>query len=603
MINLPCTCESPGFCPVYNRQMGVSQHSICNGTRLTPEKQAVYKQNWLNLSGQTVHPEYCLHRGEGIGQKTCNTCGNRGKPVNTFRCSLFGECSIDRYQVGQGEAVCKECDSRVSVLKPKWDRKIDNLIPATNNQNFNCSIINWQGRKIVAYRHNWSGSRIVICELNDRWQPIWNTKLEFPNHPHNVYQEDPRLFIYRNQLHVSYTAVQVSPRTITHVGYAHIAEVAPSTWQVMTNNIPHYPDRRDWEKNWGFFEAEDRLWAVYDTSKQNILSIENNKAKMAYRNNIDTAENFGNIRGGSAPRLHKEQFYSFFHYQKPPQNYTTGLYTFDPKPPFKPIAYIPYPIISPKKEDAQDTHMNTQVVYPCGAAVFNSSWIISYGAYDHDCRLAAFDEMSVDNSLKKSEKQSDIHAAIDKVIEKCQGWCDSVKGKTLVDLVFKHRPKLVVEIGVFGGRSLIAFALACKQIDHGHVIGIDAWNKEVALEGMVEPIGKEWWEQLDLQEVYTKFLDNLTEFGVKNFTTIVKEDSNLVTPPPTIDMLHVDGSHEKTATNDITRFGANVIRGGLVILDDLDWSSGAPRAGADWLLTNGFRELYRLGTGAVYQRT
>jgi hypothetical protein len=38
--------------------------------------------------------------------------------------------------------------------------------------------------------------------------------------------------------------------------------------------------------------------------------------------------------------------------------------------------------------------------------------------------------------------------------------------------------KLCVELGVFGGKSLLPISLKCK----GKVIGIDAWEKEASLE-------------------------------------------------------------------------------------------------------------------------
>src|SRR5271155_2865720 len=43
-----------------------------------------------------------------------------------------------------------------------------------------------------------------------------------------------------------------------------------------------------------------------------------------------------------------------------------------------------------------------------------------------------------------------------------EGWCSDLKATTLVDLVLKVRPQVIVEIGVWGGKSLVPMACALK---------------------------------------------------------------------------------------------------------------------------------------------
>ena len=61
-------------------------------------------------------------------------------------------------------------------------------------------------------------------------------------------------------------------------------------------------------------------------------------------------------------------------------------------------------------------------------------------------------------------------------MSQCTGWCSIAKGEFLVDLVLKHQPKVIVEIGVWGGRSLIPMASALKSLGEGIAYGIDPWD-------------------------------------------------------------------------------------------------------------------------------
>lgn len=402
-----CHCPEPGHCALFNRVMSERNHAICQGTVLTPEKCEAYRANWAQLAGVQLDAGFCLHRGrEPLRVATCNVCGRRGEQVPIYSCSLFGECSLDRHQVGQAEHVCRGCDSFVGTLQAKWDRQIKQLIPSPTQQNFNNSLIEWRGRRIMAYRHNWGGARIGLCELDREWQVKWNCLLGFPEHPYNVYQEDPRLFIHRDELHVAFTAVQTrakgEAKLVAHVGYARLKEAAPSTWHVAEAYVPEYEHRGPWEKNWGFFSCEGQLWAVYNSERHTVLAIDRGKATKAYeheRRTIPGTQARGCIRGGASPQYWRGEFYSFVHFRRPPKNYAGGLYTFDAAPPFAPVRYLPFALLQPSPEHCTNAHA-ADVVYPAGAALLDWRWVISYGAYDRDSRLVAYDVNEVEACLR-----------------------------------------------------------------------------------------------------------------------------------------------------------------------------------------------------------
>lgn len=195
-----------------------------------------------------------------------------------------------------------------------------------------------------------------------------------------------------------------------------------------------------------------------------------------------------------------------------------------------------------------------------------------------------------------------LFAAIEDSNRICTGWCDLEKANTLAAMILAMRPKLIVEIGIFGGRSFIPMAMAAQLIG-AKVVGIDPWDRGASLEGMEDAANLEWWSKLDHEQIYQGFMENLRKFGVDKAVTILKQRSDDVDLKDwVIDLLHIDGSHEETAYRDTTRYAARIPVGGIVVCDDVNWVSGAPKRGVEWLLKKGFRQLYALGTGAVFQR-
>ena len=192
---------------------------------------------------------------------------------------------------------------------------------------------------------------------------------------------------------------------------------------------------------------------------------------------------------------------------------------------------------------------------------------------------------------------------IEAMLARCDGWCELEKANALAAMVLALRPKIVIEIGVYGGRSLQAFALPMKHLQYGCVIGIDPWSNQASLADMADQKNIEFWASLDHERIYQRCLNNISLSDLGPYAKIIRQKSDDVDPSWwEIDLLHVDGSHEETAYRDIVRYGARVRQGGICVCDDTGWSSGAPARGVDWLLANGFIHLYPLGTGAVYQR-
>lgn len=196
-----------------------------------------------------------------------------------------------------------------------------------------------------------------------------------------------------------------------------------------------------------------------------------------------------------------------------------------------------------------------------------------------------------------------VFTRVEQIVPPLDGWCELPKAEALAAMVIALRPKVVVEIGVWGGRSLLPMALALEQIGTGIIIGIDPWKPEESVIGQVNPADAQWWGTVaPHEEVYKRFVNNVAALGLNKVVRIVRSSSSAAEVPPVIDLIHIDGNHGEQAYRDILRWSQAVRVGGICVLDDLGWAGGAVMRGAGWLKENGFVELYPLGTGAVYQR-
>jgi len=184
---------------------------------------------------------------------------------------------------------------------------------------------------------------------------------------------------------------------------------------------------------------------------------------------------------------------------------------------------------------------------------------------------------------------------------KLHGWATIEKAFTLASAVLAFRPEVIVEIGVWGGRSLFPIGLAAKEIGRGKVIGVDPWAAVASIQGQSNSNLK-WWGDQPHEQVYFDFMEKRGQLGLNDVITVERMTSDYYDPPERIGILHLDGNHGPQAIKDAEKFGPLVIVGGMCFLDDLHWEGGNVLKALDYLRTIGFIELFRLDTGAMLQR-
>lgn len=183
------------------------------------------------------------------------------------------------------------------------------------------------------------------------------------------------------------------------------------------------------------------------------------------------------------------------------------------------------------------------------------------------------------------------------------GWCTEEKAIMLASAVVMLRPAVTVEIGVWGGRSLIPMAMAHKAIGYGRIIGIDPWSARASVQGQEREEDTKWWsDQSNHEKVYSGFMSHIKRLDLDSSVIILRSASDDVDPPEVIDLWHCDGNHGPQAIRDVERFAPKIRVGGIAFMDDVDWSGGAVGKACEKMVAMGFIPLYRLGTGMVLQR-
>lgn len=195
----------------------------------------------------------------------------------------------------------------------------------------------------------------------------------------------------------------------------------------------------------------------------------------------------------------------------------------------------------------------------------------------------------------------DLMETVERVLPDGGNWCTLEKAETLVSMVLAMRPKVIVEIGVWMGGSLVPLALAAKAVGGCEVHAIDAWSAYASVQGQ-RGDNAEWWSKTDHEVAYQVFMQRLDALELHDVVQVHRMISDAAPVPLLVDVLHVDGNHAEQAVKDVQRFAPAVPVGGFCIMDDIGWDGGHVQTAARHLQEMGFHEMYPLAPGMVYQR-
>lgn len=178
------------------------------------------------------------------------------------------------------------------------------------------------------------------------------------------------------------------------------------------------------------------------------------------------------------------------------------------------------------------------------------------------------------------------------IFEACQKIAKEIPGdfgggspvpKTLVMayLVQEQQLKKFVEVGVYRGRSLFPVAYSIFLND-GNSVGVDPYTLSDAKENDVDrELGTKidsFLENLNFDDIYKDVLVYKEGCGYGESMKIIRTTaeaffSNL-DEEQEFDIAHIDGNHDtKFVRQDFTNCRDNLIDGGFIVFDDIDWQS------------------------------
>jgi hypothetical protein len=186
------------------------------------------------------------------------------------------------------------------------------------------------------------------------------------------------------------------------------------------------------------------------------------------------------------------------------------------------------------------------------------------------------------------------------------GWCDAEKMNRLFELVIDRKdaePLIIVELGVFAGRSLFPMALACKKLGKGLCYGYDAWDNKTAFEG--EEISKEnsdWWNKVNMPHIldcFKKSIQFLLLHNQINWDKKRSQEAAASFEDDSVSILHQDSGHNtSTIISELQVWCPKIKIGGYWVVDDINWES--TKEGYAKLPEYGFELVKQYESWAIY---
>jgi hypothetical protein len=184
----------------------------------------------------------------------------------------------------------------------------------------------------------------------------------------------------------------------------------------------------------------------------------------------------------------------------------------------------------------------------------------------------------LDPELRRQLEQVSASIAVDD-----GGGASLLKVFLLAELIVGEEMNRVVEIGVYRGRLFLPLGRLMAQLGRGEMVGIDPYAAAAAVQRDVEREGIDlvaWPTTIDWEGLHGEVAAAIERWDMGTHARLIRERSEDVAghfAEHPIDMLHVDGNHDREAvTGDIERYLPHLRDGGLLVMDDIAWPSVRP---------------------------
>ena len=178
------------------------------------------------------------------------------------------------------------------------------------------------------------------------------------------------------------------------------------------------------------------------------------------------------------------------------------------------------------------------------------------------------------------------------------GWCTHEKAIRMMEFI-PENASLAVELGVWGGKSLLPIAIKCK----GDVYGIDAWDVDASLEGKNDAANDQWWSKINYNDMYSYTNNLMIKHNCQNVTLLRMKSRDAINlfEDSSIDFLHQDSNHsEEVSCEEVELYHSKVKPGGIWCFDDTDWAT--TKKAQHMLCSKGFEEVWDSGSWKIYRK-
>jgi len=283
--------------------------------------------------------------------------------------------------------------------------RVHRIEPGLGTHVFNGGLVDAWGKLLTVYRCNRRPSLLAVSELTEDLEPsatrilweAWDPVL-VPEDPRAVVTPDGSLYL----MFVGVNSKDWSKATICHA-------TLDSDYRFIWKSACWFEWQDACEKNWVPLYRDGQLCCIYNYDPLTILRYEAGAWRLEQARRVDWPWSYGRMSGGAPPVWHNGRWYCFFHSSKLQGDvkvYYAGVCALDAD--LNPIACTTQPIL------AGATHAGAYVwpedlpwrpgskvsaVFPCGALLRGDEWLVSYGLFDAELRIARIPAAAIDEAL------------------------------------------------------------------------------------------------------------------------------------------------------------------------------------------------------------
>ena len=255
---------------------------------------------------------------------------------------------------------------------------------------FNPALYEWHGKTVLCYRRGRDRySQLVVSELGEALRPGSCRTLEVNCPSPFSSMEDPRFFVFRHELWLSFT--YSGPQGVDpSVGIGPVDLQTPSCG----DRPVRLRGQIGPEKNWIFFEHDETLFCQYRLNPSSVAAVVGDEIRLLWEGRGISEWRYGEPRGGTNfVRIDDSFMISFFHSctcrgtrRRREIRYYFGACVLERSFPFRILGYTREPIGIGVTKERIGKH-DKCVVYPCGAILREKDLLVSLGHNDRMVRI------------------------------------------------------------------------------------------------------------------------------------------------------------------------------------------------------------------------